>query len=132
MSILRHGRTEWRVLAGVSLSEWSSAHIFAESWSALYWSASAIAFAGAFFLSLQRSLLGYYQASILAMTLCAYWLVEYDAWNGTNIIYDNYETVIYGLVGCQFLGVFPTLWSAYRDLASGRGSWVADILRGEA
>ncbi len=132
MSTFRHGRTEWRTLAAASFLEWLATQTLDYTGIALFWAVSSIAFFGASALCFQRSLLGYYQASILAMTLCAYWLVEYDAANGTSIIYDNYKAVIYGLVGCQFLGAFPTLRAAYRDLAPGRGSRMADILRSKA
>ncbi len=132
LSKLKRDAGAWRILAAVAVGEWLSLSALGGHEVVVHFAVSAVAFAGALALCSRRSLLGYYQASILAMTLCSYWLVEYDAWNGTNIIYDNYETVIYGLVGCQFVGSFPTLWAAYRDIASGRGSWVADILRGEA
>jgi hypothetical protein len=120
------------VVAVVYFAEWVNVQSFDLDNQCLYLSRSVIVFSGAIALCSNRTLLGYYQASVLAMTLCAYLLVEYDAGHGTNLIYDNYEAVIYGLVGCQFIGSFPTIWSACRDFFAGSGASVANILRSAA
>ena len=52
----------------------------------------------------------FYQATILLATLCAYGALAYDISQGRHVlIYNNYETVIYGLIACQFVGIFTAL-----------------------
>ncbi len=131
-SLHRPHRVEWLIVAAVACFIWANVHAFDFDGVQLYRNRSAIMFFGASALCFRRSLLGYYQSSIFVMTLCAFWALEYDVEQGTSIIYDNYEAVIYGLVGCHFVGAFPTLRAAYRDLAPGRGSRMADILRSKA
>lgn len=53
---------------------------------------------------------GYYQAFIQLCILCAYAALAYDVSQGQHVlIYNSYETVIYGLVACQFVGIFTAI-----------------------
>jgi len=52
----------------------------------------------------------YYQAFIQLCILCAYAALAYDVSQGQHVlIYNSYETVIYGLVACQFVGIFTAI-----------------------
>ena len=57
-----------------------------------------------------RTTIGYYQSIILLSTLCSYGALAYDVSQGRHVlIYNSYETVIYGLVACQFVGIFTAI-----------------------
>ena len=52
----------------------------------------------------------FYQSIIQLLILCAYGALAYDISQGRHVlIYNNYETVIYGLIACQFVGIFTAL-----------------------
>ena len=52
----------------------------------------------------------YYQAIIQLCILCSYLALAYDVSHGQHVlIYNSYETVIYGLVACQFVGIFTAI-----------------------
>lgn len=62
-------------------------------------------------LCIPKTALGFYQAVIQLAILCGYAALAYDVSQGKHIlIYNNYEMVIYGLVACQFAGIFTSLW----------------------
>ena len=57
-----------------------------------------------------RTTIGFYQAFIQLAILCSYVMLAYDVTQGKHVlIYNNYETVIYGLVACQFVGIFTAI-----------------------
>ena len=61
-------------------------------------------------LCVPRTVIGFYQATIQLLILCSYAALAYDVSQQESIIiYNNYEMVIYGLVACQFVGIFGAL-----------------------
>ena len=50
-----------------------------------------------------------YQSFILLLFLAANLLMLYDT-SFDNYFYANYEAIIYGLVGCQFIAIIPRIW----------------------
>lgn len=63
-----------------------------------------------------RTTIGFYQAFIQLAILCSYVMLAYDVTQGEHVlIYNNYETVIYGLVACQFVGIFSAIWHVNHD-----------------
>jgi len=88
-----------------------------------YFTRATFAMAAAWYLSSRSSSIGFYQAIILLFVLTAYAALEYDFAHGENIlIYSNFESVIYGLVICQLIGILPTIRSCYYNYHS--GGWV--------
>lgn len=77
----------------------------------------AVTSIGAVALCTSASFLGFYQSAILLLTLVAYVALEFDITQGAHVlIYNNYEAVIYGLVGCQFITIYPTIRLTYNDI----------------
>ena len=65
----------------------------------------------------RASKLGLYQSFIQLLIISSYAALAYDVANKEHIlIYNNYAGVIHGLVACQFIGVIPELWSAFRNI----------------
>lgn len=61
-------------------------------------------------LCVPKTITGYYQSIIQLCILCSYGALAYDVSQGQHVlIYNNYETVIYGLVACQFVGIFTAI-----------------------
>jgi len=74
---------------------------------ARYFIRSSLIFSFALFLASRWCLLAGYQAVILLMFLIANGCLLFDvAINRHFLIYNYFESVIYGLVTCQFMGVF--------------------------
>lgn len=81
-----------------------------------YFTRATFAMAAAWYLSSRSTSIGFYQAIILLFVLTAYAALEYDFAHGENIlIHSNFESVIYGLVLCQLIGVLPAIWNSYCD-----------------
>lgn len=77
---------------------------------ALYWLRTIGTTAVAVLACIPRTTLGFYQAFIQLAMLCSYVMLAYDVTQGKHVlIYNNYETVIYGLVACQFFGIFTAI-----------------------
>ncbi len=111
----RH-RFEWSVLAILMVLLWCNKELLDRNGDALYIIRASLAFVGAMFLLLPKSLIGFYQAVILLAILAAFGALSYDVARGENfLIYNNYETVTYGLVICQLIGILPSVWASYRD-----------------
>lgn len=76
----------------------------------LYWLRTISTTAVAVLACIPRTTIGYYQSVVLLATLCAYAALAYDVSQGQHVlIYNSYETVIYGLVACQFIGIFTAI-----------------------
>ena len=130
LSIYRPSRTEWLTLCIVTVINFVLTCVFNNEDPMLYKLVPTVTFFGAVGLCIPRTTLGFYHSIILLATLVAYAALAYDVSQGMNIlIYDNYETTIYGLVICQLIAIFPTLWAAYRDRDSSRGAWLVNLQR---
>lgn len=74
---------------------------------ARYINRSSLIFLCAFYLASKMSLMAGYQSFVLLLFLIANLFLMYDvAIRRDFLIYSNFESVIYGLVTCQFVGVF--------------------------
>jgi CDP-diglyceride synthetase len=133
MAVPKRHRFEWAVLAVLMVLLWCNKEIFDKNGVAVYAIRASLVLAGSMFLLVPKSLIGFYQSIILLCVLIVYGALAYDVAIGRDfLIYNNFETVIYGLVACQFLGVFPTIWDCYRDhYSSGRarGKHISRIKR---
>ena len=113
-------RREWLVVACVTFLVWVNTEAFHHNDPRLYWNRAIVTFVGAGWLCWYRSFTGYYHASIYLLTLITYGALAFDVSQGRHIlIYNYYEAVVYGLVGCQLIGTFPTLRAAYHDFVHG-------------
>ncbi len=98
------------------VSLWCNKELLDRNGDALYIVRASLAFVGAMLLLIPKSLIGFYQSVILLGILAAYGALAYDVARGEHfLIYNNYETVTYGLVVCQLIGVLPSIWTSYRD-----------------
>jgi len=93
---------------------------------ARYWLRASATTLGAVMLCRCRTLFGFYQASIYAMTLALYATLAYDVaqyntwaqsdatglWPISLVWGDRYGSLAHGLVICQFAGFFPILWAS--------------------
>lgn len=108
-----------------------------------YWTRAAILTLGAMALCHKRSLFGFYQASIYAMSLAVYAALafdvsQYNMWVAYGSIGDmpsvlvwgeRYRSLTNGLVICQFAGFLPIIWSAIRPIISVYYNFAANLLR---
>jgi len=103
-------RYEWAVLGGLNVALLIITTHYDKNDTALQWWRSFVAVLSGGLLCYPRTILGYYQAIIQLAILCSYAMLAYDVSQGGDIlIYGKFETVIYGLVACQFVGVFTGL-----------------------
>lgn len=120
MAVPERHRFEWAVLAVLAALTWFNKEAFDHNGSALYYVRAFLTFGAAIALSRVGTFLGYYQASILLLTLLAYCALAYRAAEGSlyaSVIFQ-YKEAIYALVMGQFIGVLPTLRGLYCDLTS--------------
>ena len=76
----------------------------------LYWFRTIGTTVVAVLACIPRTTIGYYQSILQLCILCSYGALAYDVSQGQHVlIYNNYETVIYGLVACQFVGIFTAI-----------------------
>lgn len=130
LSAYKPHRYEWGVLAIVTLLVSINAALLDHNGSALYWNRAVITFVGAMLLMRRKTTLGFYHSIILLTTLCAYGILAYHVADGTHgAIRELYKATIYGLVGCQFIAVFPTIWAVYRDHRSDCRAWLVHLQR---
>lgn len=109
-------RYEWAVLASVNVLLLIITTHYDKNDTLLQWWRSFIAVLSGGLLCYPRTMMGYYQATIQLTILCSYAMLAYDVSQGEDIlIYCKYETVIYGLVACQFIGIFTGLRPANWD-----------------
>ena len=123
-------RYEWCVISIVTVLVLLNTTLLDHNGSVLYWNRAVITFVGAIALLKPRSVLGFYHSLILLATLCAYGTLAYHVAEGTHqLIRTEYKAFIYGLVGCQLISVFPTIWAAYRDFNSDSGADLEHLQR---
>lgn len=75
-------------------------------------------------LASRMSLMAGYQSFVLLLFLIANLFLMYDVAIGRDfLIYGNFESIIYGLVTCQFVGVFivplSKIWLGFVNYCSG-------------
>jgi hypothetical protein len=123
-------RSIWLIVAACMLAQWVNVQLTDVEGVCRYWNRSVIVTATGLLLLRHGSWLSYYHALITFVTIVAYAALAYDVTQGRHIlIYNNYEGFIYGLVGCQLIAIFPTLWAAYRDHDSSRSAWLVNLQR---
>lgn len=108
--IKRNERVEYGSLVAAYLSLFGITLLYDHNDSTLYWLRMLVAVAAGFALAARKTDLGWYQATIQAAILCSYGMLSYDVSQGQHVlIYNKFETVIYGLVACQFIGVYKPI-----------------------
>lgn len=128
MLLYKKHRLEWIIVLSVTILVILNRNYIDTSSDYYYISRSGITFIGATCLVTCRSFIGFYHACIFALTLVAYWALAFDVSQGKHVlIYNNYEAIIYGLVGCQLIGTIPTIWAAYRDNVAGSSALLANL-----
>ena len=123
-------RYEWSVLAAMTFFVWLNSVSFDRNGTQLYFNRAVLTFVGALLLCVRKNYLGYGHALVLLATLIAYGTLAYHvALNTHDTIRETYKATIYGLVGCQFIGIFPTVRLAYRDINSSCRAWLVNLQR---
>jgi hypothetical protein len=131
-SIYRPIRRECIAISTVSMITGFLPLLLSANGEYLYWIRAAITTLGAVYLCRCRTLFGFYQASIYAMTLAlyaalAYDVAQYNTWAQSgatglgpiSLVWgDRYRSIAHGLVICQFAGFFPILWASSRPFFS--------------
>ena len=119
LSLYKPHRYEWLTLAVVTLLVSVNTMLFDHNGSILYWNRAIITFFGAMVLIKRQTTLGFYQSIILLAALSMYAFLAYHVAGGTHgTIREFYTGVIHGLVVCQLIAIFPTIWSCYSDYNS--------------
>ena len=126
LSIHKPHRYEWLTLSIVTFLVAVNTMLLDPNGSILYYNRAVITFIGAMFLIRRRTILGFYHAIILLIALFMYGYLAYHVANNTHdTIREFYKAMIYGLVWCQFISVFPTLratyYRVYRDRRASMG-----------
>ena len=130
LAIYRPSRIEWLTLCVVTVINFVLTCVLSNEDPMLYKLVPTVTFVGAVGLCIPRTTLGFYHSIILLVTLVAYAALAYDVAHGMHIlIYNNYEATIYGLVGCQLIAIFPTIWLAYSDYHSDIRAWLVNLQR---
>ena len=123
-------RSIWLTVAACMLAQWVNVQLTDVEGVCRYWNRSVIVAATGLLLLRRGSWLSYYHSLITLAVLVAYAALAYDVTQGKHIlIYNNYETAIYGLVTCQLIAIFPTIWSACRDYHSDIRAWLVNLQR---
>lgn len=123
-------RKEWLTLFFVTVTNYCLTCVLSNEDPILYAIVPTVTFVGAVALCVPRTTLGFYHAIILLFTLVAYAALAYDVAHGRHIlIYNDYEGVIYGLVACQIIAIFPTLRAIYLDNRSDIRTWLVNLQR---
>lgn len=103
-------RKEWLALCVLNVLLLINCELYGKNDDMLYYNRSIASFLVGCFMVWRGGILGFYQAIIQLLILCTYAALAYDVSHGEHIlIYNHYETVIYGLVTCQFIGIFKDL-----------------------
>jgi len=130
LSTYKPHRYEWFTLAIVTFLVAINTLLLDHNGSILYWNRAVITFTGAMFLIRRKTTLGFYHAIILLTTLFMYGYLAYHvAYNTHDTIRTFYRATIYGLVGCQFISIFPTIRACYRDHCSDSRARLVDLQR---
>ena len=124
-------RSIWLIVSACMLLQWFNVQFTDVEGVCRYWNRAVITtVAGTCLLIRPRSWLSFYHSIVLLVTLVTYAALAYDVAHGRHIlIYNNYEAFIYGLVGCQLIAIFPTLWAAYRNYHSSCRAWLVNLQR---
>jgi len=125
-------RASWVVVSVVCAAEAFAWAVYGHNDPELYIIQSTAALLGGTALAHIRTSAAVWQATVLALTLCAYAALAFDVAKGRSIlIYDDYEAVIHGLVACQLLGVFPAVRARVGVWAGSLCASVASIPSGQ-
>ena len=131
LAVYRPHRFEWGVLSILFLLTWVNTLLFGKNDVELYVIRSTLTMIAGSLLVVRWTPLSIYQALTLLLTLSAYGMLEFDVSQGEHVlIYNYYEAVIYGLVICHFLGIYPTLRDSYNDWITGRELGLEHLQRG--
>ncbi len=107
-------RFEWRVLSGLLFMTWINICVYSSTDPELYFIRAVLTIVAALLLLSVKSKFGLIQSIILLLTLIAYGMLAYDVSQRAHIlIYNYYEAVIYGLVICQLISIYPTIRAGY-------------------
>lgn len=107
-------RFEWRILSCLLFMTWINICVYSSIDPELYFIRAVLTVVAALSLLTTKSRLGLYHSLILLLTLIAYGMLAYDVSQQAHVlIYNYYEAVIYGLVGCQLIGCYPTIRAGY-------------------
>ncbi len=112
---------------------------------ARYWLRAATTTLGAVAICNCRTLFGFYQASIYAMTIAlyatlAYDVAQYNLWaqagytglGPISLVWgERYGSLIYGLVACQFSAFLPIIWTFIRPYISILNNSASNIFWGK-
>ena len=122
MAVPKRHRFEWAVLAVLMVLLWGNKELLGKNGDALYVIRASLVCVAAFLLASRQSFIGFYQAIILLCFLIAYAALAYDIAAGEDLlIYSSFGAWVHGLVACQLIGVFPTVWDCcHRLYSSGR------------
>ena len=130
LSTYKPHRYEWFTLAIVTFLVAINTLLFDHNGSVLYYNRAVITFVGAMFLIKRKTTLVFYHAIILLTTLFMYGYLAYHVvYNTHDTIRNFYRATIYGLVGCQFISIFPTIWTAYRDYCTDSSARLVNLQR---
>lgn len=114
LSIHETYRFEWRVLSCLLFMTWINVCIHSSTDPELYFMRAVLTIIAALLLLRVKSKFGLLQSIILLLTLIAYGMLAYDVSQQAHIlIYNYYEAVIYGLVICQLISIYPTIRAGY-------------------
>lgn len=106
----RKERRIWGVLFITSLSiKLLNNHMSHDFGSSYYYIRAIITFIAAFILIRVNTLHSYHQSGVYVITLIAFSLLEFDLVSSNNIIYDNYEKYINGIIIIKFLGLLISI-----------------------
>jgi hypothetical protein len=123
-------RYEWFTLAVVTLLVSVNTMLFDHNGSIIYWNRAVITFVGAIILLKRKTTLSFYHSIILLASLSMYAFLAYHVAGGTHgTMREFYTGVIHGLVVCQLLSIFPTLWAAYRNYITSRFTRLVHLQR---
>ncbi len=126
----RTRRVEWFVMFVITITVVMNDALLHHDDPQLYVNQAVITFIGALILSVFSTTLGFYQSIIYLLTLVAYGALQYDVDNGRHIlIYNHYEVVIYGLITCQFIPLFPKAPNFIRDFITNSRAMLANLRR---
>lgn len=110
LAIPKQTRYVYAILCGLNVSLLIMTTLCDKNGDALYWLRMVAAFIAGSLMVKRNDTFGYYHAIIQVCIMCAYAMLSYDVSQGKHVlIYNDYETVIYGLITCQFVGVHKSL-----------------------
>lgn len=144
-SIHKPIRRECLIISVISMATGILPLLLSADGNVIYWLRAAITTLGAVALCRRRTLFGFYQASIYAMTLAVYAALAYDVaqynlwvqagYTGLGPIFlvwgETYGSLIYGLVTCQFAAFLPIIWTFVRPYISILNNSASNIFWGK-